>query len=72
MLYTQEPISFGWYISITGIAGTLAACVIGFLFVRAAGHARVLLTAIAAALTTFSALQSLVSKYLVYPFLSVI
>jgi len=68
MLYTQEPVSFGWYIGIMGVAGTLAACVIGFVFVRAADHATVLLTAIAAALTTFSALQSLVSKYLMYPF----
>jgi hypothetical protein len=70
ILYTQEPISFGWYIGIMGIAGTLAACAIGFIFVRAADHARVLLTAIAAALTTFSALQTLVSKCLMYPFLS--
>jgi NhaP-type Na+/H+ or K+/H+ antiporter len=70
MLYTQEPVSYAWYIGIVGVAGTLAAAAIGFIFLKAADHAGVLLTAIAASLTTFSALQALVSKYLMSPFQS--
>jgi hypothetical protein len=68
MLYTQETVLYGWHIGTMGIAGTLAAAVIGFIFLGAADHASLLLTAISAALTTFSALQNLVSKYLLYPF----
>jgi hypothetical protein len=67
-LYTQEPVSFGWYIGTMGIAGSLAAPVMGFIFLGAADHPGVLLTAITAVLTTFSGLQTLVSKYLMHPF----
>jgi hypothetical protein len=46
-----------------GFAGSFAAPVIGFFFSGCAGHANALLIAIAAALTTCSALQTLVGKY---------
>lgn len=62
ILYTTNPISVGWYASVMGISGTIAAPICGILF-RKIGHARLVFTSIIGGITVFSALQALVSKF---------
>jgi len=63
LLYTQDPIKAGWYISAPPLTGILFAPLYGWILQRFSRHTRWILTFLVGVLTLFSGLQAVISKY---------